>query len=883
MADNSIFSKEVLDELTVSEGNSNNVPVTVLGKTFANDDERREYFRGELRKKLPELKKIDGYPIGDDDDIVNLSDPPYYTACPNPWINDFIKEWEADKARLQAEGKRTADFEVKEPYSSDVTEGKNNPIYNAHSYHTKVPHPAIMRYILHYTQPGDIIFDGFCGTGMTGVAANMCEHPSEEFKLKIESESNVRWGKRNAIQSDISPVASLICANLNSPISQSDVFERIENIINDVELKYGWLYKTKDSSGFLHDINYVVWSDVFVCPSCSNKVVFYDAAVDHSSGKVSDEFSCPHCGTILTKRNAKKSFSTLYDTILDSTISVQEKKPVFINYQSGKKSYNKPLNEEDIALIQKADELSKNFSITKDRMIDGAEGRRNDRQGLTHVHHFYFSRSLIIFEEILSRCNDKEIRFLINSQLINVSKLNRFRPGVSFPYNPLSGTLYIGSQISESNVFVALKNKLKRIKTLIPEIGAKNITSDESATSVSIHNNSVDYIFTDPPFGANIPYSELNFIQESWLRVKTNTEKEAIVNQSYHKTLFDYQVLMTESLKEFYRVLKPGKWLTMEFSNTSAAVWNSIQNALQGVGFIVANVSALDKEQGSFKAVTTPTAVKQDLIISCFKPTSELSDLFKKSSDKADNVWDFVEELLEHLPVHIKKDNSTTAVVERSPKILFDRLIAYYVQKGYPVPLDATTFQKGVKERFVERDGMYFTATQANEYEEKKKDTAGFNNLFVFIDSEAEGIEWLKRKLAEGPKTYSEIQPEWMKDLRSPKKGDNLPELMLILEENFIKEPDGKWRLPNIQDDVDKNQLRTKALLREFKLYVEMASKPKAKIKEVRVEAVRAGFKDCYIRKDFQTIVMVGDKIPQNLLTEDEILLQFYDIAVNHI
>ena len=74
-----------------------------------------------------------------------------------------------------------------------------------------------------------------------------------------------------------------------------------------------------------------------------------------------------------------------------------------------------------------------------------------------------------------------------------------------------------------------------------------------------------------------------------------------------------------------------------------------------------------------------------------------------------------------------------------------------------------------------------------------------------------------------------------------------------------------------------------KALLKEFKIYVEVAQKPKAKLKEVRVEAVRAGFKQCYIDKDFQTIVTVGDKIPQNLLTEDEILLQFYDIAINHV
>lgn len=179
-----------LEEETATEQKD---PVTVLGLTFANDDERREYFRAELRRKLPELRNIEGFPIGEDDDIIALSDPPYYTACPNPWLNDFIAEWEAEKKDLEAKGLRKTDFEVTEPYSADVSEGKNNPIYNAHSYHTKVPHPAIMRYILHYTQPGDIIFDGFCGTGMTGVAANMCEDVAQVNSLSM---NNVKVGAR---------------------------------------------------------------------------------------------------------------------------------------------------------------------------------------------------------------------------------------------------------------------------------------------------------------------------------------------------------------------------------------------------------------------------------------------------------------------------------------------------------------------------------------------------------------------------------------------------------------------------------------------------------------------------------------------------------------
>ncbi|MCX4310849.1 MAG: DNA methyltransferase, partial [Desulfovibrio sp.] len=155
--------------LTLMEtGNKPSSPVTCLGRTFPDDAARRAHFTAILAEKLkdPEFRKIEGFPIGTDEAILALSDPPYYCACPNPWIADFIAEWEAQKP---------ADYHYhREPFAADVSEGKNDPIYNAHSYHTKVPHKAIMRYILHYTEPGDIVFDGFCGTGMTGVAAQMC-------------------------------------------------------------------------------------------------------------------------------------------------------------------------------------------------------------------------------------------------------------------------------------------------------------------------------------------------------------------------------------------------------------------------------------------------------------------------------------------------------------------------------------------------------------------------------------------------------------------------------------------------------------------------------------------------------------------------------------
>jgi len=122
-------------------------PVECLGMTIENDEERREYFLIKLREKLqnPEFRKIEGFPIGEDEDILSMSDPPYYTACPNPFLEDFIRHY----------GK-PYDPEVpynRKPFAVDVSEGKTDPIYRAHSYHTKAPHLAIVPSILHYTEP----------------------------------------------------------------------------------------------------------------------------------------------------------------------------------------------------------------------------------------------------------------------------------------------------------------------------------------------------------------------------------------------------------------------------------------------------------------------------------------------------------------------------------------------------------------------------------------------------------------------------------------------------------------------------------------------------------------------------------------------------------
>jgi len=212
----------------------------------------------------------------------------------------------------------------------------------------------------------------------------------------------------------------------------------------------------------------------------------------------------------------------------------------------------------------------------------------------------------------------------------------------------------------------------------------------------------VDYIFTDPPFGQNIIYSEVNFLWESWMGVTTSQAPEAIVSRRQRKGIAEYRELMEQCFAEFRRILKPGRWMTVEFHNSNNEVWGAIQGALEDAGFEVRDVRILDKQQPSFKQASTENAVQKDLAISARKPAGERLTVPAATVEGGteEDVWRFVRARLKAL-------GDAAPSPERTAHMLFVRMVQRWLQEGWRLPMTAERFYQGLKTRFVEREGFY--------------------------------------------------------------------------------------------------------------------------------------------------------------------------------
>ncbi len=830
-----------------------------------------------LKDYLPELKKIEGFPIGEDEDILALSNPPYYTACPNPYIKDFIKEHGTPY------DEETDDYH-REPFVEDVSFGKNHPIYTAHTYHTKVPHQAIMKYIEHYTNEGDIVFDGFCGTGMTGIAAQLMN--------------------RKAILSDLSPIATFIASVYNSPHNVAKFEKQIIEILDELESEFGWLYhtkhveKTKGATQLSLDnkfeekngiINFVVWSDVLSCPLCKNEYIFWEVALDNEKGKVKDLYTCPNCSAEISKKTSERVFKTVYDEGLSKNTERAIQVPVLINYTWNKKRFNKKPDQLDFDLLDKIERFDVPYWYPIDELPNGENTVQPKRShGMSNVHQFFTKRNLIALSALLSKVGKKRERlflFLFTGILNRSTQMNRihvknyFFGGGGWNAGYLKKTLYVSSIPIETSIFSQIKSRKKSIsrafKTISFNQNNYNIINNGDAGKIeNIPSNSIDYIFTDPPFGRNIMYSELNFMWEAWLKVKTNNKNEAIINKVQQKELSEYFDLMNKSFQEFYRVLKPKRWITVEFSNSKSSVWNVIQDALTKAGFVVVNVSVLDKKQGSFKQVTTSGSVKSDLVISAYKPSQKFAERFLSQAGENMEI-DFVREFLHNLPKE--------PVMERTDKMLYNKMLSQYIIRGYEIRYNASSFYQMLGNYFVEEDGYWFNENQLPAYRgwKQKMHLEGMDEVqsgqrMLFVSDEKSALVWLYNFISI-PKSLGDIHAAFRKIANIT--DDTLPELKELLSENFILE-EGKYRRPTSNEEKSAiNEKRERQLMREFESLLLEAKNSKRKIKQVRKEALSLGFETCYRQKRFADILALAKKLNKRILENNAELNDYVEIA----
>lgn len=708
------------------------------------------------------------------------------------------------------------------PYDKPVEAGKNTPIYNAHSYHTKVPYQGIIPFIEHYTEPGDLILDPFCGSGMTGVAALLAPR-----------------GPRKVILNDLSPAAVHIARNYCTPCDVQKLKKEFERIKSAVKEEFDWLYETyhedpETGKKIPAIIQYVIWSDVYRCQpkkrdpkkhpknpdGCGTEIVLWDVAMDHDSGKVKDSFPCPNCSETWRKTELPLLRSTPVITNYIYTDPKTKKKRRgerrVTEFELGRL---REIESKEIPYWYPTSELAKNSEM----YIRCALHLRN----ITRACDFYTKRNLWALARLWKQClkvkdrnMSNHLLFILTSLFGHLEKLTRYkfkRGGNS----ALTGTLYLGSISVEDMPLRVAESKVHQVlkafsQFFIRKVNSEVIVNTGSADSLDIPNNSIDYIFTDPPFGSNIFYGDCSFLWESWLGEFTDDAKEAVWNKSRTpseggKTLDDYKKLMTESFREMYRVLKPNRWATVVFSNSDDRVWEAIQDAAHQAGFIIYGGKEFDKVQRSFKGIKgqkgQEKVISKDVLLNLHKPKTPLvrSQELTRIDDVEGFVLQQIKEYVQYLPPDAPASERTVEAITRA---IHRRVLEQGCSmQGFSVGFVADVLHEAQRKfSLIEVDGAWYPSN------------GWMNNLIVRNESSA--ILWLTGLLSKVPRRLDEIDPLWKQErLKGGYKGKR--GLQELLEDFFIKNPDGTYRVP---DDHERYALRGQAeerALRECERYLD--------------------------------------------------------------
>ncbi len=478
-----------------------------------------------------------------------------------------------------------------------VEGSKSSPSYLAHTYHTKVPPEVVEQAVRTFSLPGEVVLDPFSGSGMTGVGA-------------------LAAGRR-AILIDLSPSAAFLSRAHCAPVDLAAFERAVRRVTSEVSEEAAWLYQAAcPSCGLGARLEKAIWTEVVACPACGAPIRVYEAALGEDR-RIHQSFACPRCDQRVRRGEGPR---------------LRFEPAVLETWCGGCGRLRIAPRSLDLRLIREIerDGIPDRYWYPDDPVVWGDMWRRGYHDGIHRYSDFYTTRSLRILAAIYQaamREPDVDIRsallFVFTNLVWHGSKMRRFN--ALGGARPMNGALYLPAVFEETNLLTLWRHKARMVARHYAHISGYDRSALAvgvgSATDLSaIPDESVDFVFTDPPYGGNILYSEVNALWEAWLLARTDPTEEVVVSRAQGKGIEEYRRLLTAAFRECYRTLRPGRWMTLTFNTSYAEVWEALQRALLDAGFDVRFVQVLDKGHRSFKQLTSKAIAGYDIIVSSQKP-----------------------------------------------------------------------------------------------------------------------------------------------------------------------------------------------------------------------------------------------------------------------
>lgn len=584
-------------------------------------------------------------------------------------------------------------------YSSPLAAARTGPLYNAFSYPTKISAESVALFIACHTEPGEQVLDVFGGSGTTAIAALLCERPtSRMLELAATRGLTPQWGARNATVYELSEIGTLlsrVMTHAPSPKAFTDAAERLLKAASGLEPT---LYSTKGPEGQDGIVRQIIWSDVVKCPRCGLETTYADTRVLYGPLRFSERYTCS-CGHAGSPDDWNRVLEDVVDPWTGEARARRRRVPWKVYGRSSTGNWSRSATEADAAAEADAlaRELPAGTPIVPLRW--GDLHRRGYHQGMTHLHHLYTARNFRALAT-LWRLIDNEpselreaLRLLVlsynaaHSTLMTRVVLKKNSKDFVVT-GAQSGVLYISGLPVEKNVFVGVQRKIKTFAAafeLLHGLTGEATVVTGSSANLDLPDESIDYVFTDPPFGGYIPYSEINQLNELWLGRTTHIEDEAIISPAQGKGVKEYQALLTSVFSEVSRVMKPTADATLVFHSSHASVWQALTASLSDAGLVVTAASILDKTQASFKQVNGHVAVSGDPLLR----------VKKRVLQAASPVTATMRDLAAAAPIA----SSRLPITARQERHRYSELIGAALLGGVPITMDARAVyrMKGVQ------------------------------------------------------------------------------------------------------------------------------------------------------------------------------------------